>query len=47
MSLTLEGVPVIFHDDTLERLSDIPDNIGSLTWSQLSQIDISVKHPYK
>lgn len=47
VSLTADGVPVVFHDDTLERLTDLNAAISSLTWSELSKIDISIKHPYK
>lgn len=47
VTLTKDGVPIIFHDDTLERLTGSPTEVKKITWSELSQVDISVKHPLK
>ncbi|KRT84830.1 hypothetical protein AMK59_1171, partial [Oryctes borbonicus] len=46
VTLTKDGVPVIFHDDTLERLTDHCDFIRDKTYDELKNIDISVKHPF-
>lgn len=47
VSLTLDNVPVVYHDNTLERLTDNNVSIDSVTWSELCKFDIAVKHPYK
>ena len=34
---TRDGVAVIFHDDTLERMTGAPDRVADLTWEELSK----------
>lgn len=34
---TRDGVAVVFHDDTLERMAGEPDRIDALTWDELSR----------
>ncbi|SPH16982.1 Glycerophosphodiester phosphodiesterase [Defluviimonas aquaemixtae] len=34
---TRDGVAVIFHDDTLERMAGRPDRIDALSWAELSR----------
>jgi glycerophosphoryl diester phosphodiesterase len=34
---TRDGVAVIFHDDTLERMTGEPDRVADLTWEELSR----------
>ncbi|MGB3316002.1 MAG: glycerophosphodiester phosphodiesterase [Albidovulum sp.] len=34
---TRDGVAVIFHDDTLERMTGEPERIADLTWDELSR----------
>ncbi|EEZ98717.1 glycerophosphodiester phosphodiesterase 1 [Tribolium castaneum] len=47
ITLTKDGVPVVFHDNCLERMSDCNLVIGEHKWEDLCNIDISVKHLYK
>ncbi|GLV31947.1 uncharacterized protein CBL_07707 [Carabus blaptoides fortunei] len=47
VTLTADNVPVIFHDDTLERLTGSTQQVRRMTWKSLSKMDISVKHPLK
>ena len=39
-------MPVVFHDDTLERMTSSTDYIKKKTYAELQQYDISVKHPF-
>jgi glycerophosphoryl diester phosphodiesterase len=34
---TRDGVAVIFHDDTLERMTGDPERVADLTWDELSK----------
>lgn len=34
---TRDGVAVIFHDDTIERMTGEPDRVADLTWEELSK----------
>lgn len=47
VTLTADNVPVIYHDDTLERLTGSTQHVRKMTWKELSKVDISVKHPLK
>lgn len=38
--VTRDGVAVLFHDDTLERLTGDPRAISALSWAQLRTIDL-------
>jgi glycerophosphoryl diester phosphodiesterase len=35
---TTDGVPVVFHDDTLQRMLGRDDRIGDLTWTEVKSI---------
>ncbi|WP_396027529.1 glycerophosphodiester phosphodiesterase [Actinoplanes sp. TBRC 11911] len=37
---TADGVPVVFHDETLLRLTGVAGRIGSLTWADLSTLRV-------
>jgi glycerophosphoryl diester phosphodiesterase len=37
---TADGVPVVFHDVTLMRLTGVAGRIGSLTWADLSTLRV-------
>ncbi len=39
VQLTRDGVPVLFHDTTLERIADDPRSIGDLTYDEVSRLD--------
>lgn len=40
VQLTKDGVPVLFHDGTLARLSGRPESVGELTWAELQDIPL-------
>ncbi|MEV6632880.1 glycerophosphodiester phosphodiesterase family protein [Actinoplanes sp. NPDC051470] len=37
---TADGVPVVFHDATLARLTGSPGAVSSMTWADLSQLRV-------
>jgi glycerophosphoryl diester phosphodiesterase len=37
---TRDGIPVVFHDDTLARVAGRPDRVGDLTWSDLATVRV-------
>lgn len=37
---TADGVPVLFHDHTLERLAGRPDTVAELTWPDLASVRV-------
>lgn len=39
VNTTADGVVVIFHDETLERVTGVPGLIAEMTWDQLRQIE--------
>ena len=39
--LSADGVPVVFHDDTLERLAGMSGRVSALTADELAQVDLS------
>lgn len=41
IQLSKDGVPVVFHDSTLSRLSDVNDKVSDLTVAQLKQVVLS------
>jgi glycerophosphoryl diester phosphodiesterase len=42
---TRDGVPVVFHDATLDRLTGRPGRVADLTWSELSRLRIHGRQP--
>ncbi len=40
VQLSKDGIPVIFHDFTLERMCGIPDKVENLTFEQLRALDL-------
>jgi glycerophosphoryl diester phosphodiesterase len=38
---TADGVPVVFHDETLARLTGEPGEIKDLTWADLSRVRVA------
>ncbi|GJQ88100.1 hypothetical protein Trydic_g13110 [Trypoxylus dichotomus] len=47
ITLTKDNIPVVFHDDTLERLTDCCEFIQDKTYDELKNMDISVKHSFR
>ncbi|KAG5877481.1 hypothetical protein JTB14_029987 [Gonioctena quinquepunctata] len=47
VSLTKDGVPIVFHDQTLERMANSNLIVSEATWEELSHVDISVNHSLK
>ncbi|HMR48760.1 MAG TPA: glycerophosphodiester phosphodiesterase [Arachnia sp.] len=45
VQVTSDGVPVLFHDDTVTRLTDEPDLISSIPFSRLKQIRVGGREP--
>jgi len=45
VSFTSDGTAVAFHDDTVDRITDGEGAVTSLTFSQLSKLDLAIKHP--
>lgn len=40
LQLTADGVLVTLHDETLDRVAGVPDEVAAMTYAQLSQVDI-------
>ncbi|XP_037074205.1 glycerophosphodiester phosphodiesterase 1-like [Pollicipes pollicipes] len=47
LSFTSDDQAVVFHDNTVDRISDGSGSISALTWNELKQLDINAKHPKK
>ncbi|XP_071050954.1 glycerophosphodiester phosphodiesterase 1 isoform X2 [Onthophagus taurus] len=47
VTLTADYVPIVFHDDSLERMTGIHELVRDKTYKELEMLDISVHHPYK
>lgn len=43
--VTADGVLVLFHDDTLERLTGRGGTVGGLTWREVQQLRIGGREP--
>ena len=45
VSFTADNVAVVFHDDTLNRVTTASGPINSYTFQDLSNLDLGVRHP--
>lgn len=47
LALTKDGVPIIFHDLTIERLTGKTGTIRDMNWKDLRELDITHNHPLR
>jgi len=47
VALTLDNVAVVFHDDTVDRVSDKTGHIDQMTFDQVKQLDVAAHHPLR
>ncbi|XP_011309981.1 glycerophosphodiester phosphodiesterase 1 [Fopius arisanus] len=47
LAFTKDHIPIIFHDETVERLTGRPGVVKEMTWDELNKLDISFNHPLK
>ncbi|KAG8227487.1 hypothetical protein J437_LFUL002376 [Ladona fulva] len=47
VALTADGVPVIFHDAFVDRVTDSSGLLSSKTLEEVKKLDISAKHPFR
>jgi len=47
VALTLDNVAVVFHDDTVDRVSDKKGHIDQMTFDQVKQLDVAANHPLR
>ncbi|XP_035695462.1 glycerophosphodiester phosphodiesterase 1-like [Branchiostoma floridae] len=45
LEYTKDGVPVLLHDDTVDRTTDGTGDIKDLTFAEVQQLDAAAKHP--
>ena len=43
--VTADGVPVVFHDPSLDRVTDSSGRVDQLTWAQLAPARIGGREP--
>lgn len=46
VQLTADGVPVIFHDTALSRLSDASGNVSDYAWDELQAVELRDEYSY-
>ena len=45
VSFTSDHIAVAFHDDTLDRVTTASGKVNSITYAELSSLDLAIKHP--
>ncbi|CAH1398596.1 unnamed protein product [Nezara viridula] len=44
--LTKDLVPILFHDNELDRLTSATGELQRKTWAELQNLDVSINHPF-
>lgn len=47
VSITSDGHLVVFHDETVDRMSNGKGNISEMTLEEVKKLDLATKHPLK
>ncbi|CAG0898924.1 unnamed protein product [Cyprideis torosa] len=45
--ITKDGIPIIFHDDTVDRVTSGEGRVADLTYDELQQFDLGEKFPIR
>ena len=45
LDFTKDGVPVIIHDSTVDRMTDGTGNVSDFTYEEIRRLNASAKHP--
>lgn len=43
IKISYDGVPILFHDDTLDRTTDGQGSVASTTWQDIQKLDAGIK----
>lgn len=40
LQLTKDGIPVVFHDDSLDRMVGVPGNVEDFLWEEIKSYNL-------